>query len=239
MNHCSSGFQASRRTPRESNGYFTSLLDYEENPHGWGPPQLYPPNTEVYHQDTPADAVYLIEKGLVKLTWVEPDGHEVIVGLRRRHWLLGAQAVLLEQRLAFTVTTLIPCSLRSVSSWRFLELVNMDAEFNRQLLLIFSKEIYSHGMNAAVLGCIPARERLTRFLCEMALEQGNGSGVAQAHTPMKLRIPLKLKELAQLIAITPEHLSRLLKDLELQDILRRDNGWLILTDPGNLLARQK
>jgi CRP-like cAMP-binding protein len=47
---------------------------------------------------------------------------------------------------------------------------------------------------------------------------------------------IKLKELAQLIAITPEHLSRLLKELEQQGILKQDNGWVILTDPGTLIS---
>jgi len=239
MNNYSSGLPESGQTHRESSSYFTSILGSEENVHGWGPSQIYPPNSEVYHQDTPADAVFLIERGLVKLTWVEPDGHEVIVGLRRRHWLLGAQAVLLGSSFAFTVTTLIPCSLRSIASKDFLQLVNTDAEFNRQLLLIFSKEIYSHGMKAAVLGCIPAKERLTRFFCDLVHEQWNGSGAAEPHRPLKLQIPLKLKELAQLIAITPEHLSRLLKELEQQGIIMRDKGWLILTNPGALVAGQK
>ena len=239
MNNFASCLQNAGQSLRESTNYFTSILDSEENTHGWGPAQLYPHNTEVSQQDTPANAVYLIERGLVKLTWVEPAGHEVIVGLRRRHWLLGAQAVLLGSHLAFTVTTLIPCSLRSISSKRFLHLVNTDVEFNRQLLLIFSEEIYSHGINAAVLGCIPARERLKRFLCEMVLEQRNGSDSAEMHKPMRLQIPLKLKELAQLIAITPEHLSRLLKELEQHGIITRNKGWLILTDPGALLSSQK
>ena len=148
------------------------LPDTLDDVYGWGPSQLYPPNTEIYHQDTPANAVYLIERGLVKLTWVEPDGHEVIVGLRRRHWLLGAPAVLLKRRFAFTVTTLTPCSLRCIPSKGFLHLMNADAEFCRQLLRRFSEEIYSHGMSVAVLGCMPARDRLKRFLCELVLEQG-------------------------------------------------------------------
>ena len=223
---------------RESYAYFASFI-CENNAHGWGPAQLYPPNTEIYRQGTPANAVYLIERGLVKLTCLEPNGTEVIVGLRRRHWLLGAPAVLLERNFAFSVTTLIPCCLRCISSNGFLQLMHADAEFSRQLLRMFSEEIYSHGTNVAVLGCMPARDRLTRFLRDLALEQGHANGPAELQKPMRLQIPLKLKELAQLIAITPEHLSRLLRELEQQDIIRRDKGWLILTDPSKLLSLQK
>jgi CRP-like cAMP-binding protein len=235
----SSEFQGSRRRCCESDIYFGSFIDSGDNLYGWGPAQLYPPNTEIYHQDSPANAVYLIERGVVKLTWVEPEGHEVIVGLRHRHWLLGAPAVLLERRFAFTVTTLIPCSLRCISSKGFLNLMNGDAEFCRQLLRRFSEEIYCHGMSVAVLGCMPARDRLTRFLCELVQEQWNANGQLEPQRPMRLQIPLKFKELAQLIAITSEHLSRLLRELEQQDIIRRDKGWLILTDPSKLLSGQR
>jgi CRP-like cAMP-binding protein len=56
---------------------------------------------------------------------------------------------------------------------------------------------------------------------------------------MKLQIPLKLKELAQLIAITPEHLSRLLRELEQQGVISRNKGWLIMTDPCKFISGQK
>lgn len=223
----------------ESARYFASILDSGENQLGWGPPQIYPPNTVVYQQDTPATAVYLIERGLVKLTRMAPEGHEAIVGLRRRHWLLGAPAVFLETRFVFTVTTLVPCILRCISSKGFLQLVHTESEFYRQLLKMFSEEIYSNGMKVAELGCMPARDRLIKFLCELVLEQEQGTATTTSQMPMRLQIPLKFKELAQLIAISPEHLSRLLRELEQQGSITRNKGWLIITDPGALLTSQK
>jgi len=229
-NHCS-GIPESGQRCRESDVYFDSFIDSANNIYGWGPANLYPPNTEIYHQDTPANDVYLVERGLAKLTWVEPKGHEVIVGLRRRYWFLGATPVLLKKNYAFTVTTLTPCRLRRISSNEFLDMVKLDAEFCRQLLRRLSEEIYSHGMKVAVVGCVLARERLVRFLCELGIEQGQLAELTELQKPLKLRIPLKLKELAQLIAVSPEHLSRLLKEMEQQDIIKRDKGWLIFTNP--------
>jgi hypothetical protein len=42
-----------------------------------------------------------------------------------------------------------------------------------------------------------------------------------------------------LIAIAPEYLSRLLSELERQKIIRRDKGWLIITDPSKFLSGRK
>ena len=239
MTSYSSGPQESAQKSGESDVYLASILSAGENVHGWGPTQHYPANTEVFHQDTSANAVYLIERGLVKLTWVGPEGQELILGLRRRHWLTGTPAVLLQQRFAFTVTTLTPCSLRCISAERFLQLVNTDADFCRLLLRMLSNQILSDGMTIAALGCMPAKDRLETFFRELVLEQEQATKPAERKRPMKLHIPLKLKELAQLIAITPEYLSRLLSNLEQQGTIRRDKGWLVLTDPSKFLSQQK
>jgi CRP-like cAMP-binding protein len=237
MNNHSPGLPESGQKRGESD--FASFPDTQDDIYGWGPSQLYPPNTEVFHQDAPANAVYLIERGLVKLSWVGPEGQEMILGLRRRPWLTGAPAALLESRFAFTVTTLTPCSLRCISVKGFLRMVHADAEFCRRLLRMLSEGILSQGMKVAALGCMPARERLEGFLRELILEQEPAIAPAGEHKPMKLQIPLKLKELAQLIAIAPEYLSRLLSELERQGVIRRDKGWLIMIDPSKFLSGRK
>jgi DNA-binding HxlR family transcriptional regulator len=45
---------------------------------------------------------------------------------------------------------------------------------------------------------------------------------------------LKHLEIAQLIAVTSEHLSRLLNQLEQDGLLRRRKGWVIIQDPRKL-----
>jgi CRP-like cAMP-binding protein len=239
MNTYAFGLQQSGQGRLDSDANFASHWETRDDIHGWGPAQLYPANTEVFHQDAPANAVYLIERGLVKLTWVGPEGQELIQGLRRRHWLAGTPAVLLERPFAFTVTTLTPCSLRCISATRFLELVNADAEFCRQLLRMLSERVLDDGMRIAALGCMPAKDRLDQFFRELILEQEQSTEPDLQKKPMRLHIPLKLKELAQLIAITPEYLSRLLSALEQEGTIRRDKGGLVLTDPVNFLAGQK
>jgi CRP-like cAMP-binding protein len=45
---------------------------------------------------------------------------------------------------------------------------------------------------------------------------------------------LKQWEVAQLLGITPEHLSRLIKQMEKEGIIGRENGWLIIRNPKKL-----
>ena len=211
--------------------FATFFRNPKNNANGWKPAKAYPPGIEIFQQDTPANNVYFVERGLVKLSCLESGGHSVIICLRRRHWLLGAPAILLEKPYAYTVTTLLPCSLLTIPAENFLSLMKSNPEFSSQLLRMLSKEIYNHGTKVIALGITPAKERLKKILYEMILEQEPTVLQRQIH----LHLPLMHKELAQLIAVTPEHLCRLLREMEQQGIIKRNKGLVIVKDPSVLL----
>ena len=193
---------------------------------GWGPLQLYPAHTEIIKQDTLSNAVYFIKSGSVKLTWMDKDGHEVIAGLRDQHWLIGAPPVLLENPYSFTVTTLTPCLLRCISSGKFLELLRTNNEFSTQVMRLLCREILNHGKKLVMLGCAHARERLRDLLCKFISDEYPRTDLKDQ---MRIHLPLKHKEIAQVIAVTPEHLSRLLKDMEKQKfIVKEKDGSLLV-----------
>ncbi len=53
---------------------------------------------------------------------------------------------------------------------------------------------------------------------------------------IKYQLPLKRKELSQMIAVTPEHLSRLLKALEHDGLIQRNENWLEIKDYRRLIT---
>jgi CRP/FNR family transcriptional regulator len=193
--------------------------------YGWSPPREYPALTEIMQQDRPATAVYFIEYGLVKLSRFETSGREVIAGLRRRNWIIGAPAVFLGKKYSFTITALVDCKIRHISPERFLSIIETNREFSMHMLRMFSQEIYNYGKMFCNLGCLPAIDRLKRLLYEIMLEINHSSVYKEQ---VELNFPLKHKELAQMIAVTPEHLSRLLKQLERDGIIKREKGLLVL-----------
>ncbi len=85
------------------------------------------------------------------------------------------------------------------------------------------------------MSCLTARDRLISLFKELIAER-NTSG-AGAEKTAELFVPLKNNELAEVIAVTPEHLSRLLKELEHEGIIRRDKR--MLTVRINIIAKTK
>lgn len=200
---------------------------------GWGPPHKYPAHTEIFKQDTSAVAVYFIEQGLVKLSRIDHSGQEVIAALRRRHWIIGAPAVILQKPYSFSNTTVTDCTMRCISAKSFVNLVETDKDFNRQILAMLSQEIFTHVKHAVNLGCLPALDRLKRLLFDIISEMKQPS---DQERKIKIELPLKQKELAQIIAVTPEYLSRLIKALESEGVIQRDGNWLKIRDYKSLMS---
>lgn len=198
------------------------LVTFLEEPtctnYGWGPVQIYPSYMEIIRQDAPSNAVYFLKSGNVKLTWADQDGHEVIAGLRHQNWLIGAPSVLLGKPYSFSVTTLTECCLRCISAPKFLHLVNTDTDFSLHLMKILSQEIFNHAKTLVTLGCVPVRDRLKyllyKFISEMPSKERNDKYI-------NIILPLKHKEMAQILAVTPEHLSRILKKMETRKEIKR------------------
>jgi CRP-like cAMP-binding protein len=80
------------------------------------------------------------------------------------------------------------------------------------------------------LNCLSARHRLEQLLWDFA------SALTLDNTKQEVRIeiPLKHLEMAQLIGVSPEHLCRMLKQLEEVNIINRKKGWVILNDTEKL-----
>jgi CRP-like cAMP-binding protein len=151
----------------------------------------------------------------------------MIVGLRYKDWIIGAPSVPLKKSYSFTVTTLKKSVLRCISAKNFLYLVKTHPEFVHHMLRILCQEYFTQGKKLGMLGCVPGRDRLKHLLYRFIRDVYEQPEMREK---IKVHLPLKHKELAQIIAVSPEHLSRLLKELETQKVIRREKENIILLD---------
>lgn len=189
-----------------------------------GVPQFYPSNVELFRQGAAPNDIFLIESGLIKLSRVEKNGREVIVDLRFPKWLVGAASVILKQPYAVSAITVNDCYLRRISAPLFDYLIESDRLVSIYVHQMHSSEVLDKIISITQLGCLTARERLIQLLRRLVFVS------AENETPReyKIQLPLKYWELAQLIAITPEHLSRLLKQMEQMGIVRQKKNLLFI-----------
>jgi CRP-like cAMP-binding protein len=166
----------------------------------------------------------------VKLTRTESDGKRVIVGLRKTGWMLGAAAILSGEPYASTAETVTRTKLCFVPAEMFNQLMDTNAHFSRWISMILSREVRFSILSYSEKSCLSGRHRLEKFLWEMIKAQ-DGCDTKKA---VKIPIDLKHWEVAQLLALTPQYLCRLIKQMENEGIIMRKKGWLILPEPKRL-----
>lgn len=180
----------------------------------------------LWQGDRPGRVYYLVS-GRVKLTR-NASGRELIIGVRCAGSFVGAADALLECEHAFSAQTLTACHLLALSAAALKRIAYADHDFCLHLLRCELGEMSEELDNATGVGCLGVRQRLERYLRRLVSSAAGGQG------PVRIELPLRHWELAQLLAITPEHLSRVLRELESEGLVERRRGWLVVPDPDRL-----
>jgi CRP/FNR family transcriptional regulator len=187
--------------------------------------RTYGPGAELLQQGAPADDVYLIHEGVVKLVWADLKGRQTIVGLRFSESFLGTSAVITTDVCPTGAITVTRSIIERVSAGRFLDRLREDPELAWRVHQRHSRELYEQMNWLGELACCPARSRVANLLRRLAVSsEPNGPNNARVH------LPLKRKEIAELIAITPEHLSRLLHEFSKEGYIDLRDGWIVVAD---------
>ena len=196
------------------------------------PAHIYAPGVELFQQGAVVEDAYFVDAGLLKLTHSGPDGRELIVGLRFPGCLVGSAALLAGEPSLATAITLTRCQLRRISEDRFLALLRDDPSASWDVHRIHARELCDYMGHLARLGTLSSRHRLEYVLRQLVLTLPHNS----SQSDIRLLLPLKHWELARLIAVTPEHLSRLLKQMQQDGVIRREKGWVIVSHLDRLTA---
>ena len=200
----------------------------------WGefetPLQAYPAGAELFQQGSTANEVFCIDSGIVKLIRLESDGQESIVDLRFPEWLVGAAAVIEEEPYPVTAVTITPCRLRRIPSRVFRHLLKSDIEFSWRVHRMHSRKISEQVTRISQLACLSARHRIEFFFIQLI----SALGLDQHKKNITLPLLLKNSEIAALIAVTPEYLSRMLKQMQSERLIQIGKGELVIGDPQKL-----
>jgi CRP-like cAMP-binding protein len=105
-----------------------------------------------------------------------------------------------------------------------------DPELAWKVQQVHSKELCEHLNSLGELACCSARSRLAGVFKRL-ISAGQASVEGKK---TQLRLPLKQREVAELIGITPEHLSRILNALAKDGLLHMRKGWIIIPNPQQL-----
>jgi CRP-like cAMP-binding protein len=195
------------------------------------PGQKYRAGIELLRQGEIARDVWIIDEGAVKLVYFGEDGRELTVGVRLIGWILGSASVILGKPSPVAAVTMTPCYLQRLDAGTFLEMLDGHSTLSQWLHKMHSQEVFDQLVSLTEGSALSARQRLERLLAQFIERLEDDVQTTDIRVPL----PLSHRDLAGLVGITPEHLSRLLRQLTDEGVIRRYKGSIIVTDPRKLL----
>jgi CRP-like cAMP-binding protein len=185
--------------------------------------------TLVYEQQQPAEAVYLIEEGLVKLTRSNQSGGRIILAICGPGQLIGEEALGSDGDIYYCeAMTITAGTVYRISRPSMLEALGTNHEIGRALVAYLLQRKLDLAEKVELLCLHDVEYRILHYLAQLASllpAVANGSG---------FQIPITQLELADLIGATRETTSTTLNQLERRGLIRLSRRLLTVPSPDEL-----
>jgi CRP-like cAMP-binding protein len=188
--------------------------------------QSYPRGVALFRQGDFLRDVLFVTTGVVKQTRLEGDHRESILDLAFAGGWLGSAAAIAEARTPVSAITCTETCVSRMSATAFRHLVQHNRDLSLTIHRVHSLGLCRQSGRIGQLAGLTARRRLEftirRFILVL---QPPRSTIGT-----RLRLPVHLSEVAALVMVSPEHLSRLLKEMQHEGVILREKGLIIVPD---------
>jgi len=154
--------------------------------------------------------------GVLKLTAATPDGRELAVGIQYPADFVGQPFA--ETR-DYTITAVSDAELCVFPRPPFERVVGDHPPLERQLLLRTLGMLDDSRRQMLMLGRRSAQEKVAGFLLDCAARAGSKASRAYADGPLTIELPVSRGEMAELLGLTIETVSRQLTKLRAAGII--------------------
>ncbi len=174
----------------------------------------------VLEQAGSVEKVSLVEDGVLKRAYLGPDGAQVILSLSFPGDIVGAPCALLGKPSPASVVCVTETRLRQIRSVDFRVREGGPSRWLQNAMCLEYASLVAHLIDVKMSS---ARTRTLAIL-----ERFAETGARESDGPTRISLPLRHWELAELVGVTPEHLSRRVKQLHREGVVVSKQGRLIL-----------
>lgn len=188
----------------------------------------------IFREGEPAERLFLIDEGKVKLSLTSPAGQELLIAVLGRGQIFGELAVIDRGPRAMDARAMEEsrvCSFDSDVFWTMLE--NRPA-LARRLLELMARRLRRADQTSQDLVFFDAPTRLARRLLELAEEHGEPVGEGRA---VRVNVRVTQEEIAQMIGVTRGSANRLIASFGERGWIDWNGGCPIILRPEALIRR--
>ena len=167
----------------------------------------------LFHEGDPANRVFTLTRGSLKLYKLLPDGRRHVTGFMFAGDFLG---ISVDDEHAFTVEALEESQLCWYPRHRFDHFAGAHPEMERELYRLAAHELAAAQAQMVLLGRKTAEERLASFFIA-GLERAEKAG---SKAPTEIELSMARSDIADYLGLTKETVSRVLAVLKSKRVIR-------------------
>ena len=163
----------------------------------------------VFHAGDPADAVFVVASGRVKVVITSSDGKEFILTVLGAGQVFGEMALLESAPRSASVVTLSAVEVLVINRTDFQRLLESNPRISLRLMAILSRRLRRANSKMESLAYMDVAGRLARYLLDLARDHGQrlGNGGVVVRRPTH-------SDIAHSIGTSRETVSRLINEFE-------------------------
>jgi CRP/FNR family transcriptional regulator, cyclic AMP receptor protein len=186
----------------------------------------YPKGNILFYDGEPADALFIVLDGKVKISFISEEGREVVLAIIRTGGTVGLLGALDDRAVHVgTAITISDARLARIPRDAYLDWFDRHANLHRALVGAFARMLADAYTKIGQQALFPVKQRLLATLVDIARKDGQPErGDDAAHGEIVFVRPTH-QELADMIGSTRVVVSRLLKELvEEETAIAEDGG---------------
>ncbi len=186
----------------------------------------YPKDTVVFFENEEGDFFFMILEGRIKVTILGDDGREIILSVLGPGDFFGEMALLDNEPRSATAIAVEDSELLSLNRTDFQGVIADNRSIMGALIKILTTRLRRANHQISTLALLDVYGRVARVILDMAREEGRRLKDGR----IAFRRPTH-QEIANRIGTTRETVTRMLKDLERQALVRIEGREIVL-QPG-------
>lgn len=192
-------------------------------------PRQYETDAILFREGDEGEALYILQRGMVKLSKVDLEGHEKTLALLQAPEFFGEMALLGDQARSATAVTLGRVELLMLFADDFQKLLGAYPQIGLNVTTTLARRLRGMDDEAQVLSYKDAQGRVAYVLLRLYR-----NGLIDFAEDGRSLVRLTHQELASLAGTSRETVTRALKALESEDVISTRPKEVYLNDPEGL-----
>ncbi|NGZ74736.1 Crp/Fnr family transcriptional regulator [Saccharibacillus alkalitolerans] len=179
----------------------------------------FDPGEELCSQGAPAETVYMLVKGKIKIHTTSPEGRTLVISFKNPPEVIGDIEYVRGLDIINTVEAVSPAEVIGISGKMLKKYGDDHAPLLRFMLDIITKKFYIKSDFLSFNLMVPVEVRLASYLLSVCYDESD------AGFEGRLAIS-RLTDTANLIGTSYRHLNRVIRKLSEEGLVERSGGYL-------------